>query len=66
MFYFVCHIAFSDKTAKTPELPWNSWIHSPQHPDKPALPWNPNIIVRLKLKQGLKTYDDMYGHLQIL
>jgi hypothetical protein len=41
-------------------------IHSPQHPDKPALPRNPNIIMRLKPKQCLKTNDDMYGHLQIL
>lgn len=25
------------------------WTHTPQHPDKPALPWNLNIIIRLKL-----------------
>ena len=42
------------------------WIHSPQHPDKPALPWNPNIIMRLKPKQCPKTYDNMCGHFHIL
>ena len=27
----------------------NIWTHLPQHPDKPALPWNLNIIIRLEL-----------------
>jgi hypothetical protein len=38
----------------------------PQHPDKPALPRNLNIIIRLKPKQGMRKYDDMYSQLQIL
>jgi hypothetical protein len=38
----------------------------PYHPDKPALPQNLNIIIRLKPKQRLRKYDDMYSQLQIL
>ena len=30
------------------------WTHSNQHPDKPALPSNLNIIKRLRPKQGLR------------
>ena len=31
----------------------------PQHPGKPTLPQNLNIIIRLKPKQCLSKYDDM-------
>ena len=35
------------------------WTYSPQHPDKPTLPVNLNIIIGLKPKQCLSKYDDM-------
>ena len=38
----------------------------PQHPDKPALPRKLNMFIRLKAKQLMKKYDDMYSKLQIL
>jgi hypothetical protein len=38
----------------------------PEHPDKPTLPWNLNILRRLKAKQRMRKYDDMFSQLQIL
>jgi len=35
-------------------------------PDKPALAWHKNIIMRMKPEQCLRMYDDMYSQLQIL
>jgi len=40
--------------------------HWPQHPDKPALSWNPNTSMWLKPKHCLKKYDDTYSQLQML
>ena len=37
------------------------WSHLPQHPNKPALPQNLNIIMGLKPKQCLRIYEDMSG-----
>ena len=42
------------------------WTHSLQHPDKPALLWHTNIFMRLKPKQCVRFYDDMYSQLHIL
>jgi hypothetical protein len=41
------------------------WTHSPQCPDKPPLPWHTNIM-RLKPKQSLRIYNDMYRKHQLL
>ena len=41
------------------------WTHWPQHPAKPLLPQNVNITIRLKPKQRLRKYIDMYSQLQI-
>jgi hypothetical protein len=41
------------------------WTHLTQHPNKPTLPQNLNIIISLKHKQRLRKYNDVYSQLQI-
>ena len=62
------HIALNNSI----NISMNSFLLPPpvykfiQHPDKPALPQNLNINIRLKPKQLLTKYDNMFSQLQIL